>query len=193
MGFYPGDCPWAPGDSGLPPSEDETVSMLCYPPGYEETQFPISSGSLAVSLWYGPFPCPAGAFFECEENNSSIILVSHLTCATAVCMTQVGTVVGTDMSSDPTDISLGWTGSLMSGVSQTPVFTQAPCWIRFDHRASPRNVFHILIWLVSQVPNEANNLPAPPDAPTSQKKHTSQGWGGGSASECEGLDQPSGW
>jgi hypothetical protein len=109
-------------------------------------------------------------------------------------MTQVGTVLGTDMSSDPADSSLGWTGSLISGVTQTPVSTQAPCWVRFDHRASPRNAFYILIWLVSQVPNEANNLLAMPDTPPSQKKRVCVCvCVCVSASEFERVVQPSGW
>lgn len=150
VGFSPGDCPWAPRDSRLPPSEDETVSLLCYPPAPGKLSSPSSVLWVLLSplcLWYGPFPCPSTAFPALERvNNSSVIIsVIHPTCATVVCMTQVGTVVDLDTSSDPTDLSLGWTGSQMSGVTQTPVSTQASCWIRFDHRTSPRNTFHILI------------------------------------------------
>lgn len=62
-------------------------------------------------------------------------------------MTHEGPVADTGVFPDLTDILLGWTDSQMSGVTQNPASTQAPCQIRFDPRVSPRNAFHTLTGL----------------------------------------------
>lgn len=119
--------------------------------------------------------------------NVSIILAIHPNCATAVRIAREGTGTDTGLSSDLTDVLLGWTDSQMSGVIQTPVSTQPSCWIRFDHSLTQKCRPHPA-WL-SQGPYEANKLPALPPGPPPLKKHAN----GGNVPEFERLAQPSVW